>query len=143
MSFPITQGTGTTIAADVVGGEQVQKVAPRIPDLAVSAVGAAGGALTLTIPAVASNFHYIAGIEITLYNSAARTGSATPVTVTTTNLPGNPAFTFPSAGAIGTVDRYLSELQRKSTVGSTATIIVCPATTGVIWRVNVTYYTAP
>ena len=90
---------------------------------------------------MAAKFHYITRIEITLYNSAARTGGATPVTVTTTNLPGSPAFTFPSAGAVGTVDRLIIEPSKplKSSVVNTNTTIVCPATTGVIWRINVAY----
>lgn len=105
----------------------------------ITAVGAAGAAVTLTVPA-GSDFHAISSIEIILYNTAARTGSATPVTVTTTGLNGL-AFTFPSAGAVGTVERRLLEFSApvKSTAKTAVTAIVCPATTSVIWRVNVFY----
>ena len=108
----------------------------------VTAVGAAGAAVTLTLPAGgAGRFHYITSIELILYNTAARTGGATPVTVTTTNLPGTPAFTFPSAGAVGTIERRELEpsFPLRSAAANTATTIVCPATTSVIWRVNVVY----
>lgn len=107
----------------------------------VTATGAAAAAVTATLPLVAQQIHYICRIEIVLYNSAARTGGATPVVVTSTNLPGNPAWTFPSAGAVGTVDRLVIEfpVPLASVAPGAATTIVCPATTGIIWRVNVTY----
>jgi hypothetical protein len=112
--------------------------------LAVTAVGASGAAVTLTLPAVASQFHYITHIEILKYAVGALTGGATPVTVTTTNLPGTPAFTFETAGAIGTIVRTLYEPTKslRSSTVNTATTIVCPATTNVIWRVNVWYLAA-
>ncbi len=112
------------------------------PDiLGVTATGAAAAAVTLTLPAVASQFHYISHIEITKYCTLAITGTATPVLVTTTNLAGNPVFTFDTAQAIGTsLNRnYEPSSELRSAVVNTATTIVCPATTNVIWRVNVWY----
>lgn len=122
-------------------------LAPRSNDprtLSVTGVGAAAAAVTLTLPAVASQFHYIARIEITAYSTVARVGGVTPVTVTTTNLPGSPAFTFASAATVGTTDRYVIELgpSWRSSVVNTATTIVCPATASIIWRVNVIYSSA-
>lgn len=117
----------------------------RIPNnLGVTAVGAAAAAVTATIPAVGGQFHYIDVIEITCYASAAGTGGATPVTVTSTNLPGNHAWTFPSGRAIGTIVTYSLSANSpvKSSSAGVATTIVCPATTGVIWRVNIMYRTA-
>lgn len=148
-NFPATQvvsGTGT-FNTQLIAGVGTSESTPLITrdvsnTLSVTSVGAAAAAVTLTIPAAgAGTFHYIDAIEITLYNSAARTGSATPVTVTSTNLSGNNAFTFSSAGAIGTTERYILSTDRpiKSAAANTATTIVCPATTGVIWRVNVFY----
>lgn len=109
--------------------------------LALTATGAAAAGVTLTLPAVAGKFHNICRIEILAYSTAARTGSATPIVVTTTNLPGSIAFTFATAAAIGATDRELLEsgLPIKSSVANTATTIVCPATTSVIWRVNAFY----
>lgn len=109
----------------------------------VTATGSAGASVTLTIPAVVGKFHLITHISITAYTTAARTGGTTPVIVTTTNLPGSPAFTFASAGAVGTTDPKVIEPDTpiRSSVANTATTIVCPATTSVIWRVQVFYNT--
>jgi hypothetical protein len=78
--------------------------------LCVTATGISGAAVTATLPLVVGQFHYITSIRVSAYNVAARTGSATPVVVTTTNLPGTPAFTFGSAGAIGTIESQQVEL---------------------------------
>ena len=134
--------SGVTSPVSIAATVPVQEVAAA---LGVTAVGASGAAVTLTLPAVAAQFHYITFIEIVKYAAAALTGAATPVTVTTTNLPGTPAFTFTTAGAIGTSERdiYNPNKAIKSAVVNTATTIVCPATTGVIWRVNVWYVASP
>lgn len=116
----------------------------KSPDanLWVTGTAATGVALTVTLPAVASQFHHIKLLEIEAYTTAARTGSATPVLVTSTNLPGSPVWTFATAAAIGTTDSkvYTFDSALNSSVAGTATTIVCPATTGVIWRVNVSYF---
>lgn len=117
----------------------------QVAPLAVTATGASGAAVTATLPAVAGAYHYLSRIEVTQYAAAATSGSATPVTVTTTNLPGSPALTFPTALAIGTQTQQVWEpvaLLRAAAAG-TATTIVCPATTGIIWRVNVIYGAYP
>lgn len=152
----ITSGAGTAagtplFAQEVVGGAAVSQSNPvptrNVPaDLAVQAVGAAAAAVTLTIPAAGAGlFHYIDVIEIHLYNTAARTGAATPVTVTSTNLPGNLSTLFPSAGAIGTLERYAYSGDRpiRSAAANTATTIVCPAVTGALWHAKVVYSTGP
>jgi hypothetical protein len=111
--------------------------------LAVTATAATGVAVTATLPAVAAQFHYVTSIEITLYSTAARTGSATPVVVTTTNLPGALAWTFATAAAVGTTDPKVltPTTPLRSSVANTATTVVCPAVVGGVWRANVTYYT--
>lgn len=112
-------------------------------ELGITATGAAAAAVTLTIPAVVGKFHSISHISIQAYSTAARTGSATPVLVTSTNIPGNPVWTFATAGAVGTTDTKVVEpdLPIKSLIANTATTIVCPGTTAVIWRVQVYYKT--
>lgn len=114
-------------------------------NLGVTVTAATGVAATATLPAVAANFHYIPHIEITAYTTAARTGVATPILVTTTNMQGSPVWDFATVAAIGTTDRLVQDfnLPLQSSVSNTATTIVCPATTGIIWRVNVFYYTGP
>lgn len=115
----------------------------RAANLGVTATGAAGAAVTLTIPAVASNFHYISSLEIVAYTALARVGVAAPVLVTSTNLPGNPVWDFSTAAAIGTLERLNFNFSSPihSSVLNTNTTIVCPATLSVVWRINVFYYT--
>lgn len=136
-TMPTTPVTGTFFQA-------TQPVSLLPANLSITATGAAAAAVTATLPAVAGQFHYITGIEIEAYSTVARTGSATPVLVTSTNLPGNNVFTFASAAAIGTSDTKLLTVSNpyKSSVVNTATTIVCPATTSVIWRINIYYFSA-
>lgn len=133
---------GLALDATLTGGAQVAQI--RAATLIVSTTAAAAAAVTLTLPAVAGQFHYITRVNIVKYATAAVVGAATPVVVTSTNLVGSLAWTTPTAQAVGTV--YETDLETtnpiKSSVVNTATTIVCPATTSVIWRVNVYYYTA-
>ena len=113
--------------------------------VSVSATGTAGAAVTLTLPAPSSQqFHRVLALEIVAFTTAARVGSATPVVVSTTGLVGTPSFTMSSAGAVGSREVQslnLSPAWLESAYG-TAVTIVCPATTSVIWRVNINYETA-
>lgn len=147
----VQSGVGTTAAtpffeAPVVNGLAVSTsnpipVVPVASDLGVHGVGAAATAVTITLPAAGAGlFHYIDAIEVMLFSTAARAGSATPVTVSSANLRGY-GLTFPSAGLIGTIDRYSlsSDRPMKSAVANTATTITLPAVTGALWRYNVIY----
>lgn len=111
--------------------------------LAITTTAASGVAATLTIPAVAGQFHYITSIKMLLYSTAARTGTATPIIVTSTNTPGTLSFSFDTAGAIGTsvTQEVIQLLPLKSSVVNTATTIVAPIVAGGIWRITATYYT--
>lgn len=108
--------------------------------LFATATGIAGAAVTLTLPQTANVRHLVHKIQVDAYTTAARTGGAAPVVVTTTNLNGL-AFTFGSAGAVGTVERDSIDAPfgANTDTVNTATTIVCPATTSVIWRVIVAY----
>jgi hypothetical protein len=133
------QGTANAVAWNVSENLQAST-------LCVSTTAATGVGVTATLPAVASDFHYVTLIEIKKYFTVANTASATPLVVTTTNLPGSLAFTFGQPlGTVGTTDDeiFAPTTPLKSSVVDTATTIVCPATTGIIWRVNVFYYAAP
>ena len=141
-----TDGPGPVAlnAALPAGTNRIGEVAQRPADLAVEATAATGTALTLTLPApAAGQFHVITGIHLRLYNTAARTGVAAPILVTTTNLPGARQFLFPTAGAIGTIDR-LPDIagEVKASAAATATTFVAPAVVGGIWRLTATYYNA-
>ncbi len=118
----------------------------RVSVLCGTATGAAAAAVTLTLPLVAGQFHYITQLIITKYASAAVTGTATPILVTSTNLPGNPVWTFARAQAIGTTDIQGIQLPGSALRSASAgvnTTIACPATTSVLWRVTCFYYAAP
>lgn len=127
------------------GTNTIGTVVPQPSSLAVTVTAATGVAATLTLPApAAGQFQHITGIYLTLYSTAARTGVAAPILVTTTNLPGAPVYTFGTAAAIGTTDREIHDMSNplKSLAAATATTIVAPAVTGGIWRLSATYYTA-
>lgn len=141
-----TQGQKTMAASTpvvIASDQSLLSTLPPAASLLVTATAATGVAVTATLPAVVSNFHYITLIEITKYFTLANAASATPLVVTTTNLPGPLVITFGQPlGTIGTVDNriYQQNCPLKSSVVNTATTIVCPATAGIIWRVNVWYY---
>jgi hypothetical protein len=114
--------------------------------LCVTVTAATGVAATLTIPAAGAGlFHYISLIEIQLYATTARTGGATPVLVTTTNLPGSPVWDFDTAQALGVTIRQATQPSTpiKSSVANTATTVVAPIATTGIWRITAYYYAAP
>ena len=116
-------------------------------NLAVTATGTAGAAVTLTLPAPSAGLRqYVGSIRIERYAAALLTAGATPVLVTSTNLPGTPTFSIPAdAAAQGTVYEKVVNLNRAlaATAQATAVTIVAPATTGVIWRTAAFYYLAP
>jgi hypothetical protein len=111
--------------------------------LFVTNTGAASATVTATLPAVAGLRHVIDFIQVTRSATAALTAAATPVLVTTTNLPGAPVLTFGSDVAGIGIDKdvrldFGSSGLAASVLG-TATTVVCPVYTGVIWRVYVGY----
>lgn len=115
--------------------------------LVATTIGAAGAATTLTIAAAPTGLrHYLTYLSINRFAAAALTAAAAPVAVTTTNLPGSLAFSFAADAALqGTLDRWREDFAYPvaGNALATATTIVCPATTGVIWRVTAGYYQAP
>ncbi len=118
-------------------------IAARPATLFVTNTGAASAAVTATLPAVTGLRHVVDFIQVTRSATAALTAAATPVLVTTTNLPGSPALTFGSDAAGIGLDKdvkldFGSSGLAASALG-TATTVVCPVYTGVIWRVYVAY----
>jgi hypothetical protein len=108
---------------------------------------ASGAAATLTLASPGAGLrHYLTYLSINRYAAAVLTASATPVVVTTTNLPGSLAFTVPAdAAALGTIDRWREDFAFPiaSSAQGTATTIVAPVATGVIWRITAGFYVAP
>ena len=116
----------------------------KAASLHVTNTAAVSTAVTATLPAVVGLRHYIDRISVVRSATAALTASATPVLVTTTNLPGLPVLTFGSdAGGIGIDTEQVLDFGGAGLAASAvsaATTVVCPAYTGVIWRVNVSYH---
>lgn len=134
--------------AVTINSDECPSLSPFLRDqkadtLAVTATAAVSTAVTLTMPAVAGLRHYIDRISVVRSATAALTASATPVVVTTTNIPGLPALTFGSdAAGIGIDKELIIDFGGSGMAASavnTATTVVCPLYTGVIWRVNVAY----
>lgn len=113
----------------------------------VTAVGAAAAAVTLTLPAPGAGLRQnLTYLSINRFASVLLTAAAAPVTVTTTNLPGTLAFSFPAEAALlGSLDRWREDFAYPiaASAQNTAVTIVCPATTGVLWRVTAGYFVAP
>lgn len=120
--------------------------APQASTLCVPATANISLGVTASLPAVVGQFHYITAIDIVSYAGAAIATAAGAVTITTTNLPGNPAFNHQrlhSAGQSFQSGMRLAGNPLKSAAAGVATTVVCPVLTGCIWRVTVTYYTGP
>jgi hypothetical protein len=119
----------------------------KVTPLLATTTGASGAATTLTIASPGAGLrHYLTYLSIVRSATALLTASATPTVVTTTNLPGSLAFTFGADAAAQGVDKIIREdfaYPLASSAQSASTTIVCPATTGVIWRVTAGYYVAP
>lgn len=143
--------TDIPVAAAIIGavpvyqkpGTILEAQAPRAL-IAVSATAATGIAVTLTLPVATGLYHVIHHLDITLYSTAARTGNATPIAVTTTNLPAANSWIFPTAAVIGSVVEKIIAPNSgiRSSVRGVATTIVCPIVVGGIWRLNCFYRTS-
>jgi hypothetical protein len=138
-----TGGSGAVIINSDVGESASPYVRnQKAATLIVTATGAAGAAVTATLPAVAGLRHYIDRIDVTQFGTATAAGTATPVLVTTTNVPGAPVLTLGSDYLIGRAlqqDLDFGASGMATTALNTATTVVCPATTNVLWRVTVAY----
>mgnify|MGYP000293584473 CR=1 FL=1 len=139
--------TGGTCAV-TINSDACASLNPYVRDqkaatLMITATGAVSAAVTATLPAVAGLRHYIDRISVVRSATAALTAAATPVLATTTNMPGSPALTFGSDAAGIGLDKELvldfGGAGLATTTINTATTVVCPAYTGVIWRINVAY----
>jgi hypothetical protein len=131
-----------TITADVCDSLNTSMLA-KPSTLLVTATGAASAAVTATLPAVTGLRHIIDFIQVTRSATVALTAAATPVVVTTTNMQGSPALTFGSDVAGIGIDKDVrldfGSTGAATTALGTATTVVCPVYTGVIWRINVGY----
>lgn len=113
----------------------------------VTATGTSGSAVTLTIPNPGAGLrNYVTYLSVNRFAAALLSAAATPVLVTTTNLPGSLVLSMPAdAAAQGTLFPWREDFAYAlaSSAQNSTTTIVCPATTGVIWRATAGYYVAP
>lgn len=141
-----TSGAATTFLAANLGYPDFTLDAQITSNL-VTAVGAASAPVTLTLASPGAGLrHYLTYLAINRFAAAVLTAAAAPVTVTTTNLPGALAFSFPAdAAALGTLFPWREDFAfpLASSAQNTATTIVAPITTGVIWRITAGFYVAP
>lgn len=142
-----TSGSATTV---LMSSNAVldQTAEGMITPLIVTSTGAGGAAVTMTLPAPGAGLRqYLTYLSISRFCSTGPlTAAGTPVLVTTTNLPGSPVFPFAAdALTLGQIDRWREDyaFPLAASALNTALTVVCPATTGVIWRVTGGYYVAP
>jgi hypothetical protein len=106
-----------------------------------------GTALTVTIANPGSSLrHYITKIRIDRFATALLTASATPIAVTTTNLPSAVSFSLPQdAAAQGTILTLAEDYGHPlaASAQSVSTTLTLPATSLVIWRATVYYFLGP
>jgi len=119
---------------------------PYPSSLHVTATAAVNTGSTCTLPAAGVGlFHYITRIELVKLYAVVGVAAGAGVIITTTNLPGGPAFTTEQlASAAGTVARVITADYAgnplKSSVANTATTFVAGAQLQTIWRWNVSYF---
>ncbi len=118
----------------------------RAATLGVTAVSAVNVGLTLTLPAPGAGlFHYIVSLELVKLYNVVGVAAGAGVTITSTNMPGNPAWTTEQlASPAGTATKVIVERPTtpwKSSAANTATTFVAPAQLQTIWRWNVRYFT--
>lgn len=131
---------GTALLDESFGGDMVP--------LLVTTTGAAGAAVTLTLPAPGVGVRqYLTYLRITRYVTAALTASGTPILITTTNLPGSLVFTGPTDAALqGSTTSIVAEDFAKPLMANTqnaSMTFVAPATPNVIWRMTAGYQVKP
>jgi hypothetical protein len=137
-SFTTTLTASNALLDDSLGRQITPVVATN--------TAAAGAAVTLSLTSPGAGLrHYLTYIRIVRVASTLLTAGATPVLVTTTNIPGSLVFSMPAdAAAQGTAFAYQEDFSYPiaASAQATATTIVAPPTTGVIWRITAGYYVA-
>lgn len=111
--------------------------------LILTNTGAAGAAVTVTLPSAPGLRHYIDAITIVRSATVLLTAAAVPLVITTTNLPGGLAFTMGADAAAVGADKIISadfgSVGLAAVAANAATTVVAPVATGSIWRLTVAY----
>lgn len=104
--------------------------------------GAANGG-TITLPAVANNFHYVTRLRIVRSATAILVGTST-LAITTTNLPGALALRVGDAMAAGgtlvDMDGAFINPVKSSAAGVNTTIVFPAPGAAVLWTATAWYY---
>lgn len=135
-----------TVAARASIADQIIYARPIPSTLMVTATAAVNTGATATLPAAGVGmFHYITKIELVKLYSVIGVAAGAGVIITSTNLPGGPAWTTEQLASVaGTVvkviDYEFTANPLKSLVANTATTFVAGAQLQTIWRWNVSYY---
>jgi len=87
-------GQDPSAVARILRSDNLGNLLAAPSQLVVTGTATTGTGVTITLPSVSGQFHYLSFLEITKYFTLANLASATPLVVTTTNLPGSLAFTF-------------------------------------------------
>ena len=119
----------------------------RAATLHATATALVNTGATASLPAPAAGlFHYITSVQLVKLYAALGVASGAGVVITSTNLPGTPAWTTEQiASAVGTaplVINYQPTTPLKSAAAAVATTFVAPAQLQTIWRWNISYFTA-
>jgi len=122
-------------------------VQQKVSNKMVTATAAVNTQVVLTLPAPAAGLSiHITDLEVVKLYTTTGTPSGAGVIITSTNLPGNPAWTTEqAAGAAGTVVKVVKltpTTPLKAAAAATAVTITAPAQTETIWRINATYFEA-
>lgn len=144
----VTAYTSGSAVATLIASNAIldQMINGAVTTSLITATAAAGAALTLTLPATGAGLRqYLTYLRIVKFAAAALTAAATPVLVTTTNIPGSLVFSLPAdAAAQGSVFTFQEDFSfpLAGTLQNTAMTIVMPVVTGVLWRASAGYYVA-
>jgi hypothetical protein len=147
-----TGNANVSLRASVADYRIIVQPQPALLNVSLAPAVNVGG--TITLPAAGAGlFHYVTAIQATLaMNPATAQVGAASVFVTTTNLPGTPAWAVPvcgnaaaSTGGLGAAfasvigSSFPNPL--KSSVANTATTVVFPIPgAACTWRANVQYF---
>ncbi len=151
-AFRVRMSAYTAGSADVTINSDAQKsLHPAVFDgrpttLFVGVTGTAGAAATATLPAVAGLRHFIDFIAVQRIATATLVaGTAAVGASAATNLPAGLVGSFafgPDAAAQGSmveIKRDFGSTGLAATAPGTATVLTMPATTTVIWRIDIAY----
>lgn len=114
--------------------------------LHVTATAAANTAVTATLPPVGGKSHFITAIQLVRVSTGAAVAAAAQLVHTSTNLPGNPAWTagnlLAAGGTVTDLDYQPASPLRSAAPGVATTIVMPAGGAAAVNRINVSYYTA-